>query len=96
MGPNELDNLRQTRRYAPKEGGTEGKYFFESPEQASNVARMQGDKPYTTTSVRVPASELRRGTPINPARKGPGYVFDIPSIPTSRSISSTTQYCHEA
>jgi hypothetical protein len=38
-------------------GRAEGKHFFETPEQASDFARMMGDKPYMTTSVRVSPSE---------------------------------------
>jgi hypothetical protein len=61
--------------------GTEGKYFFETPEQASNFARMMGDAPYTTTSVRISPTELGRGQPIRPAGEGPGYFFPTPHVP---------------
>ena len=83
VGPNELADIGAAGgRYRVRPGGTEGKYFFETPEQASNFARMMGDKPYTTTSVSVSPSQLRRGQPINPAREGPGYFFSTPDVPS--------------
>jgi hypothetical protein len=82
VGPGELADLHAAGRYRVPAGGTEGKYFFETPEQASNFARMMGDQPYTTTSVRVSPSQLGRGQPINPAREGPGYFFDTPNVPS--------------
>ena len=75
VGPNELADLQNLGRYRVPAGGAEGKYFFETPEQASNFARMMGDKPDTTTSVRVSPSQVARGDRINPAREGPGYFF---------------------
>ncbi len=42
---------------------------------------MMGDKPYTTTSVLVPPSQLAKGQFINPARDGPGFFFSTPSVP---------------
>jgi hypothetical protein len=69
-------------RYRVPAGGVEGKYFFRTPEQASNFARMMGDQPYTTTSVRVSPTELGRAIPINPAGEGPGYFFSTPNVPT--------------
>lgn len=73
-------------RYRAKFGQTEGKYFFKSPEQPSNYARMIGDKPYTTTSVKVSPEELAKGYPIDPGTEGEGYFFgteDIPSGPVT-------------
>ncbi|MCP5443160.1 MAG: hypothetical protein H6968_09020 [Chromatiaceae bacterium] len=81
VGPGELADLQAKGQYRVPAGGTEGKYFFETPEQTSNFARMMGDQPYTTTSVRVSPSELSRGQAINPAREGPGYFFDTPDLP---------------
>ena len=43
---------------------------------------MMGDRPYTTTSVKVPSSTLSKGQAINPAREGPGYFFSTPDVPT--------------
>ncbi len=87
VGPDELADLRAAgNRYRVPSGGTERKYFFETPEQASNFARMMGDKTYTTTSVRVSPSQLGRGHPINPTREGPGYFLrtsDVPSRPVT-------------
>lgn len=82
VGPDELADIQAAGRYRVPSGGTEGKYFFETPEQASNFARMMGDQPYTTTSVRVSPSQLGRGQPINPAREGPGYFFNAPDVPS--------------
>lgn len=82
VGPNELADLRNLGRYRVPPGGAEGKYFFETPEQASNFARMMGDKPYTTTSVRISRSQLGKGDRINPAREGPGYFFRTPDVPS--------------
>ena len=82
VGPDELADLQNLGRYRVPPGGAEGKYFFDTPEQASNFARMMGDKPYTTTSVRVSRSELTRGDRINPAREGPGYFFRTPDVPS--------------
>lgn len=69
-------------RYRVAAGGTEGKYFFKTPEQASNFARMMGREPYTTTSIRVSPRELARGQLVNPAREGPGYFFSTPDVPS--------------
>jgi hypothetical protein len=82
VGPNELADLQNLGRYRVPPGGAEGKYFFETPEQASNFARMMGDKPFTTTSVGVSPSELARGDRINRAREGPGYFFRAPDVPS--------------
>ena len=82
VGPDELADLQKLGRYRVPPGGTEGKYFFETSEQASNFARMMGDKPYTTTSVRVPRAGLGKGDRINPAREGPGYFFRTPDMPS--------------
>lgn len=82
MGDSELSDIQATGGYRVPAGGTEGKYFFETPEQASNFARMMGDQPYTTTSVRVSPGELANGEPINPAREGPGYFFRSPDVPS--------------
>lgn len=54
-------------------GGTEGKYFF---------ARMMGDQPYTTISVRVSRTGLAKGDPINPAGEGFGFFFRTPDLPS--------------
>lgn len=78
----ELADLQKLGRYRVPPGGAEGKYFFESPQQASNFARMMGDKPYTTTSVWVPRAGLGRGDRINPVREGPGYFFRTPDVPS--------------
>jgi len=43
---------------------------------------MIGDKPYTTTSVRVSPSQLNHGHPINPAGESPGYSFQTPDVPS--------------
>jgi hypothetical protein len=77
-----LDIPANGNRYRAMAGQTEGKYFFDTPEQASNYARMQGDKAYTTTSVNVSPAELARGSRIHPAGEGPGYFFDTPDIPS--------------
>lgn len=82
VGPSELASIRTLGRYAVEAGGTEGKYFFKSAEQASNFARMMGDQAYTTTSVSVSASELSFGQAINPAREGPGYFFSSGHLPS--------------
>ena len=82
VGPDELSDIQAAGRYRVPEGGTEGKYFFETPEQASNFARMMGDQPYTTTSVRVSPAELGRGQRITPAREGPAYFFETPDVPS--------------
>lgn len=82
VGPAELADLRTLGRYLVPRGGAEGKYFFDTPEQASNFARMMGDKPYTTTSVRVSLSQLGKGDRINPVREGPGYFFRTPDVPS--------------
>jgi RHS repeat-associated protein len=81
VGPNELRSVQEAGKYAAKVGGTEGKYFFETPEQVSNFARMMGDKAYTTTSVRVSASELAGGQAIRPAGEGAGYFFPAGQLP---------------
>jgi RHS repeat-associated protein len=81
VGPNELSDIRNVGRYRVRPGGVEGKYFFERPEQASNFARMAGDKPYTTTSVRVSPSELARADLIDPVREGRAYFFRTPFVP---------------
>jgi hypothetical protein len=82
VGAHELQDIEKVGAYRVAAGGTEGKYFFNSPEQASNFARMMGDQPYTTTSVRVPAGQLAHGHPINPAGEGPGYFFPTPHVPS--------------
>lgn len=81
VGPRELADIQALGRFRVAPGGTEGKYFFKTPEQASNFVRMMGDKPYTTTSVRVSPAELGRGQAVNPAREGPGYFFSTPHVP---------------
>lgn len=45
---------------------------------------MMGDRPYTTTSVRVSQSGLANGDRINPAREGPGYFFRTSDVPSGR------------
>jgi len=82
VGADELADLQSVGRYRVPPGGTEGKYFFPSPEQVSNFARMMGDQPYTTTSVRVSPAELSRGAPIHPVGEGPAYFFDTPAVPS--------------
>jgi len=83
VGARELADIEAAGfRYRVPAGGVEGKYFFRTPEQASNFARMMGDQPYTTTSVRVFPAELARATPINPAGEGPGYFFSTPDVRT--------------
>ena len=72
------------KAYRSLPGQTEGKYFFGTPEQASNFAKMMGDGPYTITSVNVSRSELSFGQRINPAGEGPGYFFSTPNIPAGR------------
>lgn len=42
VGPNELADLQNLGRYRVPPGGAEGKYFFETPEQASNFAPHDG------------------------------------------------------
>jgi hypothetical protein len=83
VGPGELEDIGAAGgRYRVPAGGTEGKYFFNTPEQTSNFARMLGDKVYTTTSVKVSPLQLARGQPINPFGDGPGYFFRTPDIPS--------------
>jgi hypothetical protein len=82
VGPNELADLRQVGQYRVAAGGAEGKYFFKTPEQVSNFARMMGDKAYTTTSVEVSPVQLARGQAVNPAGEGPGYFFPTGNLPT--------------
>lgn len=77
----ELADIVATGRYRATSGGTEGKYFFDTAEQASNFAKMMGNGPYTTTSVEVSIPELDSGQRIHPAGEGPGYFFDTPNIP---------------
>jgi len=74
--------LQTVGRYRAVPGGTEGKYFFGTPQQASNFGRMMGDEAYTTTSVKVSQRELAQGQAINPAGEGPGYFFSTPYIPS--------------
>jgi|GEM_PF-2836550 len=82
VGPDELADLQAAGRYRVPTGGTEGKYFFETQEQASRFSRMMGDQPYTTTSVRVSPAKLGRGQSISPAREGPAHFFDTSDVPT--------------
>ena len=82
VGDGELEDIQENGGYRVTPGGTQGKYFSESPEQASNFARMMGDQPYTTTSVRVSPGELANGHPINPSGEGPGYFFETPHVPS--------------
>ena len=82
VGDGELADIQATGGYRVPPGGTQGKYFSESSEQASNFARMMGDQPYTTTSVRVSPGELANGHPINPSGEGPGYFFETPHVPS--------------
>ena len=82
VGADEFVDLQALGRYRVPPGGMEGKYFFQTPEQASNFARMMGDQPYTTTSVRVTPAELARGQSISPAGEGPGYFFSTTSVPS--------------
>jgi hypothetical protein len=77
----ELADIEEFGAYRALSGQTEGKYFFDTPEQASNFAKMSGDAPYTTTSVNVSDAELSLGQRINPAGEGPGYFFPTPNIP---------------
>jgi hypothetical protein len=81
VGPEELADIQKVGGYRVKSGMAEGKYFFDTPEQASNFARMMGKQPYTTTSVRVSGSNLAKGQRINPAKEGPGYFFDTSDVP---------------
>jgi hypothetical protein len=81
VGARELADIQTIGRYRVAAGGTEGEYFFKTPQQASNFARMMGDQPYTTTSIRVSPTELSRGQAINPAREGPGYFFSTSDLP---------------
>jgi len=86
VGARELADIQAVGRYRVPAGGVEGKYLFRTPEQASNFARMMGDQPYATTSVRVSPAELGKAQPVNPAREGPGYFFktsDVPSGPVT-------------
>jgi hypothetical protein len=81
VGTAELADIQALGRYRVVPGGTEGKYFFKTAEQASNFGHMMGDQPYVTTSVRVSPAELGRGQAINPAGEGPGYFFSTPHVP---------------
>ncbi len=82
VGERELADIQALGRYRTATGQVEGKYFFPTPEQASNFARMMRDQAYTTTSVRVSPAEIARGQPINPAGEGPGYFFSTPNLPS--------------
>jgi hypothetical protein len=82
VGPEELADIQKLGGYRVPSGRTEGKYFFSSPEQSSNFARMMGDQPYTTTSITVSRDSLMKGQTINPAREGPGYFFETPHVPS--------------
>ena len=84
VGPEELADIGNWGRYRAKQGGVEGKYFFDTAEQASKFAKMMGDQPYTVTSTRVSRSKLRNGDRIEPAGEGPGYFFGTPHIPAGR------------
>jgi hypothetical protein len=77
----ELADIQAVKAYQSLPGQTEDKYFFDTPEQVSNFAKMMGDGPYTTTSVNVSRSELSFGQRINPAGEGPGYFFSTPNLP---------------
>jgi hypothetical protein len=86
VGPNELPSIQAAGRYGLAPGGAEGKYFFATERQASNFAKMMGDKAHTTTSVNVSPAELLRGESINPFGEGPGYFFrgaDLPAGPVN-------------
>ncbi len=70
---------------------SEDEYFFDTPEQASNFARMMGDGPCTTTSFQATQQELLAGQRISPEGEGPGCFFpsqDIPSGPVTIHDSS--------
>ncbi len=82
VGERELADIQALGRYRTPPGGTEGKYFFPTAEQASNFARMMRDQGYTTTSVRVSPAEMARGQPIHPAGEGPAYFFSTPNLPS--------------
>ena len=77
----ELADIQAAKAYRSLAGQNEGKYFFDTAEQASNFAKMSADGAYTTTSVEVSARELSLGERIMPAGEGPGYFFSTPNIP---------------
>jgi len=82
VGADELADIQAAGRYRVAEGMSEGKYFFETPEQASSFARQMGDQPYTTTSVTVSPPVMSAAQPINPAGEGPGFFFATPDVPS--------------
>jgi RHS repeat-associated protein len=82
VGPSELSDIENVGRYRAAAGQVEGKHFFATPEETSNFARMMGDKPYTTTSVRVSASDLAKTERVPLAREGEAYFFRTPDIPS--------------
>jgi len=82
VSSSELADIEATGAYRSLAGQTEGKYFFDTAEQASNFARMMGDGPYTTTSIELTPGELSFGQRINPLGEGPGYFFPSPNIPS--------------
>ena len=84
VGPDELADIQALGKYRVPAGGTEGKYFFETPQQASNFARMMGDQPYTTTSVTVSPAQMGLGQSVNPVGEGPGFFFSTPDVPSGQ------------
>jgi RHS repeat-associated protein len=91
VGPDELSDIEKLGRYRVPEGMSEGKSFFETPEQASNFARKMGDQPYTTTSIEVSAAEMARAQQFSPVTEGPAQFFssgDLPRGPVTISNSS--------
>jgi hypothetical protein len=77
-----LGDIQKLGHYRVPPGGVEGKYFFKTPQQASNFGKMMGDGPYTTTSTSVTPTQLAAGQPIDPGTEGPGFFFPTPDVPS--------------
>jgi len=83
VGPNELADLKDVGFYRAAEGLSEGKYFFDTPEQVSNFAKRSWEsqqKAYTMTSTTIRRADLP--IPGYAVAEGAFYHFDAANMPS--------------
>jgi hypothetical protein len=86
---NELRDIKGTGVYRSAPGGTEGKYFFPTREQAGNFSNMMdktGTGPYCITSGCIPNSVLQDIVTMHPAGKGTAYFIPEELLPYFEDI----------
>ncbi|RBY76602.1 hypothetical protein DQ239_13770 [Blastococcus sp. TF02-09] len=87
--PAEFRDLVGSGTYRSAPGGTEGKYFFPTKDQAehfSNLMGKTGRGPYCITSGCIPRSTLDGIETISPAGEGTAYFIPEELLPQFRDI----------